>query len=31
MAIFVMRPDGSDVRQLAEEDGAFLYPTSWTR
>lgn len=30
IAIFAMRPDGSDVRRLAEEDGALLYPTSWT-
>ena len=31
IAIFVIRPDGSDVRRLAEEVGALLYPTSWTR
>lgn len=29
--LYVMRPDGSDVRPLVEEDGALLYPTSWTR
>ena len=30
-AVYVMHPDGSDVRLLLEEDGALLYPTSWTR
>ena len=30
-ALYLMRPDGSDVRPLVEEDGALLYPTSWTR
>lgn len=30
-ALYVMRRDGSDVRPLVEEDGALLYPTSWTR
>ena len=30
IAIYVMRPDGSDVRLIVEVDGALLYPTSWT-
>lgn len=30
MAIYGMRPDGSDVRLIVEVDGALLYPTSWT-
>ena len=29
-SVFVMRADGSDVHQLADESGALLYPTSWT-
>jgi Tol biopolymer transport system component len=29
-ALYVMRPDGSDVRLLLEEDDALLYATSWT-
>jgi TolB protein len=30
-SIYTMRPDGSEVRRVAEQDGALLYPTSWTR
>ncbi|MGZ8610547.1 MAG: TolB family protein [Actinomycetota bacterium] len=30
-SIYAMRTDGSGVRRIVEEDGALLYPTSWTR
>ncbi|MGZ8613229.1 MAG: TolB family protein [Actinomycetota bacterium] len=29
--IYVMRPDGSDVRRFLGEDGSLLYPMSWVR
>lgn len=30
-SIYAMRPDGSGVRRIAQDNGVLLYPTSWTR